>query len=209
MLKIIPVSAALLLSVCSAYAQNGSVTTTTPDNTITNSDTVTTPDTSTTTVSTPNGVTSPNGVSDSTVTTTPVTTTPSPVITTTPGTVTTAPGAASSSSSTTVSTPLGNAYTCTGVNPDWNLTVSKNLTTYSSSKDPSVKIRAVNMTAPMGDATGNIQTFTAKDNNNRNVTIIINKNATSCSNAPSGQSYSYDAFIVFPNQVLVGCCNPR
>jgi hypothetical protein len=72
-----------------------------------------------------------------------------------------------------------------------------------------MKVKSVLATRPLGDTTGNLQAFTAKDNNNRNVTILINRNAAGCVNGTPGQSYGYDAFIVFPTQVIVGCCNPQ
>ncbi len=217
MLKIIPISAVLLLSVVSAYGQNGTYNSTSTSPVSTSPDTTdsmdSSADTTPATTNTPNGsaTSTSTDISTTPVTPTPVTTTPTPVIT--PASVTTTPATntttSSSTSTTTTSTLPANAYICVGANPMWNLTVSKNLITYSSSKDPSVKIKGVTSTIPVGDSTGNIQTFTAKDNSNHNVTILINKNATSCANAPSGQTYAYDAFIVFQNQVYVGCCNPR
>lgn len=217
MLKIIPLSVALLLSAFSVYAQDNGDTsttittpgTTTPD-TSTDNNNLTTPDTST--PATTNGVTNVNvpGNNTTTVAPTPVNTTPTPM-TTTP--VTTAPSTTSTmtttSSTTSTSTTSATSFVCMGNTPNWNLNVSKDLITYSSSKNPNVKIKGVLMTRPMGDTTGNLQVFTAKDNNNRNVTILINRNAAGCVNGAPGQSYGYDAFIVFPTQVVVGCCNPQ
>lgn len=224
MLKIIPLSAAILLCVSCAYAQNGSngTTTTTPDTTDSSDSNslYTTPDTGTVTPTT----TGTDGSSITGPVTTPVNTTTTPVTTTTPNTITTtpvtttpstitntAPTTSSSTTSTTTTTTTSpvNSFSCAGVTPAWNLSVSKNLITYASTKDPNAKLRGVIATVPMGDTTGNLQAFTTKDSNNKNVTILINRNASGCVNGQPGQSYNYDAFIVFPHQVLVGCCNSQ
>lgn len=213
MLKAITISAVLILSFGAAYAQNattdGSVdvtttpVTTTPTTTDTTGPVDTTGITNGTTNGTPTtGVTTGTGV-DTTVTTpstTGVTTTPS---TTGVSTTTTTP--VTTSTATTTTSPT--AFTCVGNNPTWNLSISKQLITYSSAKDPSVKLKAVNPMTPIGDATGTLQVFSARANNGKPVTILIKKNDSGCTNGLPGQSYQYDAFVVFSNMVIAGCCN--
>lgn len=215
MLKTTAITIGLMLIAFNAQAQDNNTMTTTPNpmpatTTDSNGVTTTVPNTSNGTIVTPSNdtVTTTPGVTTTTtpapgVTTTsptPVTTTPTPVSTSTTSQVTT--------TSTTTATAQPSGFVCVGNMPGWNLTVSKSLITYASSKASSVKIKGV-MPTTTGDVSGNLQAFTAKDNNNRNVTILINRNSNGCSNGLAGQSYGYDAFIVFSNQVLVGCCNPQ
>lgn len=234
MFKIIPtISAVLLLSLGSAYAQNNSdmngsnptITTTptpitptpyTTDSTLTGTtDTTTTPSNTTNgtyDLSTPgssdiNGTTPPTPVT--TDVSTPTTTTGTTGVTT-PSTGATTSGTTSTTTTTTSVTTLApvSSFTCVGNAPSWNLSISKDLITYSSSKDPNVKLRSVIPLVPLGDNTGNLQVFSAKGANGKPVTILVKKNEAGCSYATPSQNFQYEAYVVFSNMVVTGCCNP-
>lgn len=216
MFKKTAITIGLMVIAFHAQAQDNNTMTTTPNPmpaTTTDSNGVTTsvPNTSNGTVVTPSTdtVTTTPGVTTTTTPTPGVTTTTTPTpVATTPAPVSTSTTSQATTTSTTTATAQPSGFVCVGNMPGWNLTISKSLITYANSKDPSVKIKGITPTTT-GDVSGNLQAFTAKDNNNRNVTILINRNSNGCSNGLAGQSYGYDAFIVFSNQVLVGCCNPQ
>ncbi|MBA2654264.1 MAG: hypothetical protein H0U71_04255 [Gammaproteobacteria bacterium] len=200
MIKVIPISAALFLAFGSAYGQNGTSPVTTspvtsvPASTDSSSDTL-------------NGTTSP------TITTTPVVTPTTPVTngvptTDTTDTTNTTTYPVTTTTSTTVTSSPATAFVCSGNTPTWNLSISKQLILYSSAKDSNVKIKAVTPMAPVGDTTGLLQVFSAKGSDGKPVTILVKKNATGCTNGTPGQTYQYDAYVVFPTTVVAGCCNP-
>jgi uncharacterized membrane protein len=240
--KIIPVSAALLLTYGIAYAQNDGTSTT--DNTNTTTNPSTTPTTPTTTDSTltgtnsnatPSAITTPstsnnmgnmgtnNNMGTSTMTSTPSTTSPTPTTVSTPATPTSTgitgstnistsspnsvPAAPNINSTNTVgNTPAG--FICTGSAPEWNLSIAKDAITYSSSKAPNIKLKAVTPTTPAGDVSGNLQAFSAKTDSGKPITILLRKNSSGCSNGAS-QNFQYDTYIVYDNMLTTGCCNPK
>lgn len=213
MAKMISITTLLLLACLTVNAQdnddNDDLTTTPPvdsstvsptnTNTITNGATGT-PVTNDTSVTTPNmGVTTTTPSTDTSVST--------PVTVTTPVTDGSATGTMTTTTSTTMST-APTTFNCIGSGPNWNLSIGKSLMTYSSSQDTAVKIRGVVPLSPMGDTSGSSQIYQAKSAAGKPVTILVRKNATGCAAGLTGQAYQYDAFVIFPNVVVAGCCNP-
>ena len=202
MKKVIPISAVLLLSFFTAYAQdyNENVTTTPATNATPNA----TPD-----MNTPanNGTigSSPADNMNNTVTTTPVATPASPVTTSVPSSTTGATNATTSSMNTTTG---ANAFTCSGANPNWNLSISKNFISFSTAKNNNIRVKASTPISPIGDTTGNLQVYSTRTNDDKPVMILVKKNNTGCSSGMPGQSYQYDTFVVYQNKVVSGCCNP-
>lgn len=177
-------SAAFLLTFLSAYGQtviNPPTTTTVP----------TTPP-QTTTIVTPTPVSTPTIV------------TPTPVPTTTPVSPVLVPSTATTQITTVTNT--NNQLTCSGLG--WNLMITKDLISFASGADPVVRIRPVRSVSPIGDTTGNLQVFSTATNDNQTVTIVLKRNGLGCAMGTPGQTYRYDAFIVFPTKVMAGCCNP-
>jgi uncharacterized membrane protein len=218
MLKVISISAVSLLCLGStyAYAQDNTGTSTTPPM--------------------PSAVTNTPGTAgvNSTIPSATITTTPNPTATgtapTTPGATTENPNnanpngnmngntnangpatgsaAPSAMSSTTSSDKGGRAFSCVGSNPNWKLSVSNQLIDYSSPKNVSVKIKGITPMSPIGDNSKTLQVYSAKNSTGKQLTILIRKSETGCKNGPPGQNFNYDAFVVLPNMIVAGCCNP-
>jgi uncharacterized membrane protein len=214
MIKSISISLLLLMSAFSAYGQtvNGTVIDTTnpavrPDTSVITTPADITTDingttlTPTTPVTTTPIITTPD---TTTVTTTPVVTPTTPVITTTPNnsaTIVTVPV-----TSSTTTTPV-TSLVCVGTNPTWNLSISKNLISYNSITDPNVKLKAVTPISPVGDSTGNLQVYTTEGSKTSAI-ILVKRNTNGCTSGLLGRNYQYDTFVVFPDHVVTGCCNP-
>ncbi len=109
--------------------------------------------------------------------------------------------------STTGTTTLPTAFMCTGMNSSWTASIANNSIAFSSAKIKDLNIKSITPITPIGDSTGNLKAYTASKNG-KHVTILINHNAAGCRMGMPGQSYQYDAFIVFQGNVIVGCCNP-
>lgn len=225
--KILPISTMLLLSSLSAIAQdnNQNNTTgvsptplTTPD--VNGTNTMTPGTTSNVTTTPASTVTTP--VSPNTMTTTPggMTTTPASNVTTTPGNSMATPpegtttsgsnnvtGTTTSVTTTTTST-APSAFMCVGSNPNWNLSISNTLITMTTPDNRKITVRNALPASALGDTSGNVQAFVAKTREDRPVVLLVKRNATGCMGGLPGQSYQFDAFVVYRGNVITGCCNP-
>lgn len=215
MLKILPIGAVLLVAVgTTTYAQNGT------GSNMTNPGSSATPDTSTV-IDTSNPDTS-NGATPSTTTTTtdtvtgttsPVTATPVNTITTTPVTTdvtspsTTSTVITNSSSDTTSAGTAPTTFTCSGSTPSWNSVVSKNMVTYNLAANSRLRFKSITSMTPVGDTSGRLQVFSMKDAYGKPISFVVRKNDTGCTNA-AGSNFQYDAYILFSNKIITGCCNP-
>lgn len=100
-------------------------------------------------------------------------------------------------------------FVCTGVDPDWNLTISKDLISLYLQKVQNLFIRPIKPVQPVGDKSGRILAYSIMTKDNKPVIILLKRSGLGCSNDSSGIKHQYDVYTVFADKVVFGCCDRK
>ena len=101
---------------------------------------------------------------------------------------------------------------CRGIEPFWHISFSTNALNFSAvdSKKQQFIVKMKPLSA-RGYKPGTAMAFVttqsraSRNANKKSLTLLINKNA--CASGASEVIYPYQAFVIFPDKLLLGCCS--